>query len=133
MLEFICNACGNYSTGSAGTCPHCHTALIFSGIEKNITDVIQSDCLIHRYQGSDLLEPAKLIKAGKSNMKVAVKLKDMAKPLTVPKTEVFFLDESILSSVNQLRDERKILMKDYDERIASQWQQLQPYTPDHLH
>lgn len=128
LLEFICNSCQGYVNQPLSHCPYCQTPLIFAGQDKNVTDSLTPNCLIHRYQGSDLLEPALLLKEGKTNMKVAVKLKDVVKPITVPKVEVFKNDDNVLNEINRLRLERKLQMEKYDETISDYWQKLQNYT-----
>lgn len=129
MLEFICNSCQGYADRPVSHCPHCQTPLILAGPEKNITDSIKPDCLVHRYQGSDLLEPALVLKEGKINMKVAVKLKDLAKPLTVPKAEVFRNNDAVFQAITALRRQRKEQMEEFDKAIAAYWKKLQNYAP----
>lgn len=128
LLEYICNSCNTYLNEPLSQCPNCQINFVFSGKDKNITDSLAPNCLVHRYQGSDLLEKATVLREGKTNMKVAVKLKDLAKPLTVPKSEVFKIDEKILNNINNLRSERKAQMAKYDEDIANYWENLQFYT-----
>lgn len=127
MSEFICAHCNTYFQDTPAKCPACKAALRYAGAEKNVVDRLAPNCLIHRYQGSDLLEPAQLLKTGKVNAKVAVRLKDLAKPLSVPKAEVFQLDEAVLSSINALREERCEAMRRFDERIGAHWQELVAY------
>lgn len=127
MLEFICDSCKAYVNSPAAICPQCQTKLIFDGAEKNIITDLVPNCLIHRYQGSDLLEPAVIVKEGKTNVKAAVKLKDLAKPLIVPKQEVFAMNPGLLTSITALRNERRETMDHYDYLIGVYWSQLTPY------
>lgn len=130
LLEFVCQSCKAYLRSPELACPHCHTALIYDGPEKNIIDELEPNCLIHRYPGSDLLEPAQIIKEGKVNMKVAVKLKDLQKPIAVPKSEVYSLDQTVLSAINALRSERRETMDRFDDRIGEHWSRLSAYHAD---
>ena len=127
LLEFICNSCNTYFNYAETKCPNCQTTFIFNGNEKNITDSLSPNCLVHRYQGSDLLEIAMVLKEGKTNMKIAITLKDLLKPITVPKSEVFKVDKKILSAITKLRAQRKARMEKYDEDIAAYWNKLQIY------
>jgi RNA polymerase subunit RPABC4/transcription elongation factor Spt4 len=127
MEGIVCTQCNYWLTDASTTCPDCGTALVFEGEGKNVIDRMQPNCLIHRYEGSDLLEPAVLIKEGKTNMKVATRLKEYAKPVVVPKYKVFAFDQSILSSIQALRNERTATIKRYDQLIGSHWQRLKTY------
>lgn len=127
MSEFVCAHCNAYFQNVPETCPQCGEALCYEGGEKNVVDALAPNCLVHRYRGSDLLEPAQLLKVGKVNAKVALRLKDVAKPVSVPKEEVFRLDEAVLSSINALREERCEAMRCFDERIGGHWNKLVAY------
>lgn len=127
MCEFICNCCRTYHDSKATICSKCQTKLVFQGSDKNITDTLAPDCLIHRYRGSDLLELACVVKEGKVNVKVALKLKDYAKPVVVPKSEVFCMDPSVYASISALRADRRKEMDRYDDLIAAYWSRLEPY------
>lgn len=129
MNEIVCKSCHNYLPGDLTACPDCGSTLIFDGESKNVIDRLQPNCLIHRYEGSDLLEPAVLIKETKTNCKVATKLKEYAKPLTVPKVKVYQFDQKILGAIQSLRNERTATMYRYDRLIQAHWQTLKPYTP----
>lgn len=127
MSEFICARCSAYFQAARELCPQCQTALFYEGEDKNVVDALAPNCLVHRYRGSDLLEPALLLKVGKVNAKVAFRLRDIARPVSVPKEEVFRLDEAVLASINALRDERCEEMRRFDERIGTCWQKLVAY------
>lgn len=127
MSEFICARCNAYFREAQAACPQCRTPLFYEGADKNVVDAFAPNCLVHRYRGSDLLEPALLLKVGKVNAKVAFHLKDIVKPVSVPKEEVFRLDEEVLHSINALRDERCETMRRFDERIGCCWQKLVAY------
>lgn len=127
MSEFICARCNAYFQAAQELCPKCQTALFYEGERKNVVDTLAPNCLVHRYRGSDLLEPALVLKVGKVNAKVALRLKDIAKPVSVPKEEVYQLDDAVLQSINALRDERCEEMRRFDERIGGQWQKLVAY------
>jgi hypothetical protein len=111
----------------AGNCPGCGQNVVLEGEGKNIIDRIQPDCLLHRYEGSDLLEPAVIIKEGKTNIKAATRLKEYATPVTVPKQKVYAFDQSALSAIQALRNERTATIMRYDRQIQSHWQHLKPY------
>ena len=102
--------------------------LILSGENKTVIDRLEANCLIHRYNGSDLLEPAIVIKEGKTNLKVATKLREYPHPVTVPKHKVYHFDSQVLSAIQALRTERTTAITRYDDLIKSHWQKLQPYT-----
>lgn len=128
MSEFICNDCNAYFRQSENHCPNCQVPLIFQGPKKNVTDTLVPNCLVHRYQGSDLLEPAQITKEGKVNMKVAIRLRDLEKPIAIPKREVYEMDPDILDSINALRDERRTTMDHYDDLIGKYWNKLRPFS-----
>lgn len=125
----ICGNCYCWLDNSQTSCPKCGAALILEGTDKNIIDRIEPNCLIHRYDGSDMLEPAAVIKEGKVNIKVATKLKEYASPVTVPKTKVYSFDHHLFSSIQALRNERTAVINRYDKRIQNYWQRLKPLKP----
>jgi hypothetical protein len=127
MAEVICTTCYTRLTDEILSCPECGETIVREGNEKNIIDRLTPNCLIHRYDGSDLLEPAVIIKEGKANIKVATKLKEYKNPITVPKTKVFTFDQNILSTIQALRNERTATIMRYDQSIQSHWQHLKPY------
>lgn len=127
MNGVVCTHCHTWLTDDLSSCPGCGGDIILEGDDKNVIDRIQPDCLIHRYAGSDLLEPAVLIKEGKTNVKVATKLKEYASPVTVSKQKVYSFNQDILSSVQALRNERTATIMRYDQLIQSHWQHLKPY------
>ena len=126
MEGIVCSNCNFWFQAENASCPGCGTALIMEGESKNVIDRMEPNCLIHRYDGSDLLEPAVILKEGKSNMKVATKLRDYAKPVTVPKHKVYYFDQTILGAIQALRNERTATIKRYDQLIGSHWQRLKP-------
>jgi len=127
MDGIVCASCHTFLTTEIEHCPGCGTNIILAGDSKNIIDHIQPNCLIHRYDGSDLLEPAAIIKEGKTNVKVATKLRDYAKPITVHKSKVYAFNQNILSCIQALRNERTATIRRYDQLIQSHWQNLKPY------
>lgn len=127
MNEIVCMQCHHYLPADLSACPSCGSEIILAGEKKNVIDRLQPNCLIHRYEGSDLLEPAVLIKETKANCKVATRLKEYAKPVTLPKNKVYNFDQKILSSVQSLRNERSATMYRFDQMIQSHWQNLKPY------
>lgn len=127
MNNIVCMSCHNCLPADVTACPGCGTEIIYDGEHKNIIDRLQPNCLIHRYEGSDLLEPAVLIKETKANCKVATKLKEYAHPVTLPKNKVYSFDPKVLGSVQALRNERTATMYRYDQLIQSHWQNLKPY------
>ena len=129
MEGFVCKNCNSWLSSPIANCPGCGTELITAGDAKNIIDQLHPNCLIHRYEGSDLLEPAVLLKEGKTNVKVATRLIEYQKPVTVPKTKVFGFDPAVFSSIQALRNERTATIKRYDQLIGSHWQRLKPYNP----
>lgn len=126
MEGIVCAGCHTWLDMSMTICPECSAAIIGDGENKNVIDRLQPNCLIHRYEGSDLLEPAVLIKEGKTNYKVATKLREYAKPVVVPKTKVFCFDQNVLSSIQALRNERTATINRYDQLIQSHWKHLKP-------
>lgn len=124
LFALICNSCKKEFHSFSAACPHCQTTIILEGAGKNISETFVPDCLIHRYRGSDLLEPAVVLKKGKTNLKIAIRAKDLAKPITVPKDAVFQYDETIFRSVCALRDDRCETMRRYDAEIGAYWNKL---------
>lgn len=96
------------------SCPSYGAGIVLEGEGKNVIDRIQANCLINRYDGSDLLEPAVILKEGKSNLKVATRLVEYTTPLTVSKQRVFTFDQSLLSCIQALRNERTAAMNRYE-------------------
>jgi hypothetical protein len=129
MDGVVCNSCHTWLMTALDSCPGCGCQIMLEGDGKNVIDRIQPNCLIHRYDGSDLLEPAVIIKEGKVNVKVATKLKDYGSPVTVPKSKVYSFNQGILSSVQALRNERTATIMRYDQQIQAHWQNLKPYKP----
>lgn len=129
MNEIVCMACHNYFASDQKTCPGCGGELIFEGDNKNVIDHLQPNCLIHRYEGSDLLEPAVILKETKTNYKVATKLREYAKPLTISKNKTYSFDPQILGAIQALRNERTATMYRYDQLIQARWQNLKQYEP----
>lgn len=127
MDGIVCAACHSYLTTTLSNCPGCGNTVILGGDAKNVIDQVQPNCLIHRYDGSDLLEPAVIVKEGKSNVRVATKLKDYAKPIVVSKQKVYSFNQNILSSIQALRNERTATIRRYDQLIQTHWQNLKPY------
>lgn len=129
MEGIVCANCHSWLTLDTPACPGCGEAVVLDGAAKNVIDHMQPDCLIHRYEGSDMLEPAVVLKEGKTNIKAATRLKEYAQPVTVPKSKVYAFDQEILGSIQSLRNERTATIRRYDRQIESQWQQLKPYKP----
>lgn len=127
MDGIVCSSCHTWMPMETKTCSSCSTALVYDGDSKNIIDRIHANCLIHRYAGSDLLEPAVILKEGKSNFKVATHLKEYPKPITIAKDKVYAFNHSLLSSIQTLRNERTATMLRYDQLIQSHWQKLKLY------
>ena len=127
MTGFICTACHTWQTMESLVCPGCGVAIVAAGDGKNVIDRLVADCLIHRYEGSDMLEPAAVVKEGKTNLKVATKLMEYAKPVTVPKRKAYRFDPTLLGSIQALRNERTATINRYDLMIQQHWKNLQPY------
>lgn len=127
MDGMICANCHTWMTLQVKNCPNCNATIFTDGDEKNIIDRIQPNCLIYRYSGSDILEPAVVIKQSKVNIKVATKLQEYSAPILVPKNKVYAFNQNILSSIQGLRNERTATIMRYDQLIKSHWQQLKPY------
>lgn len=98
MNEIVCMSCHNCLSADLSACPGCGSEIVLDGDSKNVIDRLQPNCLIHRYEGSDLLEPAVILKETKANCKVATRLKEYSKPITVPKVKVYTFDQKILVS-----------------------------------
>lgn len=88
------------------------------------------NCLVYRYAGSDLLEPAMIVKEGKKNFHVATRPQELARPVAVPKDKVYAWNEQIYGAIAVLRAERKDTIARYDTMIQAQWQHLQPLRSD---
>jgi len=127
MPGIICNHCHAWLTSDLANCPNCSTTIFLDGDNKNIIDRIQPNCLIYRYDGSDILEPAVIIKQSKINVRVATKLQEYNAPVVVAKHNVYAFNQHILSSIQALRNERTATIMRYDQLIQSHWQHLQPY------
>jgi len=130
MDGVVCASCHIWLIPESASCPGCGNSVVLEGEDKTVIDHLQPNCLIHRYEGSDLLEPAVVIKVGKSNIKAATRLKEYEKPVTVPKHKVFSFDQNLLSSIQALRNERTATIHRYDHLIQSHWQHLKPYNPE---
>lgn len=130
MDGVVCANCNSYLLVSHRNCPGCGSGIVLEGAKKNVIDQMNPNCLVHRYDGSDLLEPAVVLKSGRSNYKVALKLQDYAKPVTVPKHKVYMYNQDLLSSVQSLRSERSASVMSFEQQIGSQWNQLQPFSPE---
>ncbi len=129
MSEIVCMSCHSYLPTDLAACPGCGSELVLEGDSKNVIDRLQPNCLIHRYEGSDLLEPAVVLKETKANCKVATKLKEYAKPVTIPKSKVYAFDQKVLGTIQSLRNERTATMYRYDQLIQTHWQSLKQYEP----
>ncbi|AJQ29934.1 hypothetical protein [Pelosinus fermentans] len=127
MDGMICSNCHTWMTTQAKNCPDCNADIVMDGESKNVIDRIQPNCLIYRYDGSDLLEAGVVIKQLKVNMKVATKLREYSAPLLVPKHKVYAFNQNLLSSIQGLRNERTATMVRFDQLIKSHWQNLEPY------
>ncbi|MBO5244903.1 MAG: hypothetical protein J6B02_02260 [Selenomonadales bacterium] len=127
MTDIVCASCHDCFKSGASVCPSCGAELIYAGEDANVITSLAPDCLVHRLRGSDRLEPAVLLKEGRTNVKVATRLAEYAKPLTVPKSETYRFSAELLSHIQSLRNERTAAMHRYDAQIASYWQRLAPY------
>ena len=128
MEGVVCANCNTWLVDAAA-CPGCGGDIILAGDGKNVIDRLQPNCLIHRYDGSDMLEPAVVLKEGKTNIKAATKLREYSHPVTVPKHKVFSFDHNTLGVIQALRNERTATIMRYDQMIQSHWQRLKPYKP----
>jgi len=127
MDGFVCSSCYTWLALQHTDCPSCGIPVILAGAQKNVIDHLQPNCLIHRYDGSDMLEPAVIVKEGKTNMKVATKLKEYTRPVTVSKQKVYRFDQNLLSSIQALRNERTATINRFDIMIQSHWKKLETY------
>ncbi len=127
MDKIICGSCHTWLTSDSSHCPSCNTEIFLDGDNKNIIDRIQPNCLVYRYAGSDILEPAVIIKQNKVNVRVATKLQEYTTPIVIAKQNVYAFNQNILSSIQALRNERTATMMRYDQLIQSHWQHLEPY------
>ena len=127
MDGLVCSKCNTYFPNTHTICPNCGLEVILEGDGKSVIDKLVPNCLVHRYDGSDLLEPAVVLKAGRTNYKVAIKLKDYPKPISVPKHKVYMFNQNLFNSVQNLRSERSSTMMRFEQQIANHWNQLQPY------
>ena len=82
---------------------------------------------VYRYAGSDILEPAIVLKQSKVNLRVATKLQEYNAPVIVAKQNAYAFNQNILSAIQALRNERTATIMRYDQLIQSHWQHLQPY------
>lgn len=127
MNGIICGNCHTWLTADLTNCPTCNATLFLDGESKNIIDRIQPNCLIYRYAGSDILEPAIVLKQSKINLRVATKLQEYSTPVVVAKQNAYVFNQNILSAIQALRNERTATIMRYDQLIQSHWQHLQPY------
>ena len=127
MSEIVCVSCHACFPHGASECPSCHTALIYTGDDANVITTLEPNCLVHRMRGSDRLEPAVLLNEGRTNVKVATRLAEYARPLTVPKSETYTFTPDLLAHIQALRNERTAAMHRYDAQIAVYWRSLVPY------
>ncbi len=127
MSEIVCSSCHACFSCGESICPSCHTTRIYTGDETNVITSFTPNCLIHRMRGSDRLEPAVLLKEGRTNVKVATRLAEYERPLTVPKSETYTFSADLLAHIQALRNERTAAMHRYDAQIAVYWQSLTPY------
>lgn len=127
MSEIVCASCHACFSSGASACPSCQTALIYTGDDANVITTFEPNCLVHRMRGSDRLEPAVLLKEGRTNVKVATRLAEYARPLTVPKSETYTFTPDLLAHIQALRNERTAAVHRYDARIAVYWRSLEPY------
>ena len=123
----VCIGCHTWANPGTTVCPGCGETFILSGEAKNVIDRLEPDCLIHRYEGSDLLEPAAIIREGRTNIKVAIRLREYAAPVTVAKTKAYKFDHDIFCAIQGLRNERKATIGRYDMLIQNHWNHLKPY------
>jgi hypothetical protein len=126
MEGVVCASCHAWLVAT-GACPGCGGEIVLAGEGKNVIDRLEPNCLIHRYDGSDMLEPAIVLKEGKTNIKAATKLREYSHPVTVPKQKVFRFDQNTLGAIQALRNERTATVMRYDQMIQSHWQRLKPY------
>ncbi len=127
MPEQICAQCYTSVADQSTTCPGCGQKLFYTGNDKNVLDKLIPNCLIYRYEGSDMLEPALLVKACKTNAKVATNLREISHPITLSKDRVYSFDKSIFQSIQELRQQRTNIVQDFDQQIQTYWTKLTPY------
>lgn len=127
MSDIVCASCHAYFSDAASVCPSCGSELVYTGDGSNVITALSPNCLVHRMRGSDRLEPAVLLKEGRTNVKVATRLAEYARPLTVPKAETYKFSAELLAHIQSLRNERTAAVYRYDAQIASYWQMLSPY------
>jgi len=127
MDGIICASCHTWLTSDLPNCPTCNTTLFLEGKDKNIIDHLQPNCLIYRYAGSDILEPAVVLKQSKINLRVATKLQEYTTPVVVNKQNVYAFNQNVLSAIQALRNERTATIMRYDQLIQSHWKNLQPF------
>ncbi|MDU4959648.1 MAG: hypothetical protein E6X17_03155 [Sporomusaceae bacterium] len=130
MDGIVCANCSQFAPVTSAACPGCGSAFIRSGAQKNIIDQLEPNCLIHRYDGSDLLEAGTVLKKGKSNYKVALKLSDYTKPITVPRHKVYHYNPELFGAVQELRSQRAASSLQFEQQIGSHWSRLQPFMAD---
>lgn len=128
MDGIVCSGCHVWFTPGSLACPGCGAEAVLEGEHKSVIDRIEPQCLIHRYDGSDMLETAAVVKAGKRNLKVATRLQEYAKPVTVPKEKTYHFDSEVLCAIQALRNERTAAINRYDAQIGLHWKKLRPYT-----
>ena len=127
MSDIVCSSCYACFPRGETTCPSCRAALVYAGDEANVITTFSPNCLVHRMRGSDRLEPAVLVKEGRTNVKIATRLAEYSEPLTVPKAETYMFDAELYAHIQALRNERTAAMHRYDTQIAVYWQALTPY------
>lgn len=127
MSGYVCKKCLTYSAEPQHSCQNCETQLIYEGPDKNILDQLIPDCLVYRYLGSDKLEPAAIVKVGRTNTKVATCLKEFSHPVVVPKSQIYRFDHTTYSAIQGLRNERTSTIERYDLLIRHHWQNLTDY------
>lgn len=127
MHILICQSCFSPNSASA-CCTQCGTMFVTEGEAKNVIDTFEPTCLVHRYEGSDLLEPATVVKEGKRYLYVATQLLEYAHPTKVPKERVFTYNQALLNDVNHLRKERRDYVDAIDVRMAELWSQLHTFS-----
>lgn len=124
MDILICQNCFSPNTTST-CCTQCGSMFVTEGPEKNVFDTFKPTCLVHRYEGSDLLEPAAIVKEGKRYLYVATALLEYARPTKVPKERVFKYNQALFENVTNLRQERRNYVAAMDTRMAGLWSQLE--------
>jgi hypothetical protein len=120
----ICENCFSPNTITQ-CCTQCGVPFVLEGESKNVIDHFVPTCLVHRYEGSDMLEPAAIVKEGKRYYHIATRLMEYAHPTKVAKEKVFHFDPHLLEQVNALRQERREYIDELDARMAQVWSNLQ--------